>query len=142
MAGIACFSLSSCETTSGRVDVEGELGTPQHNLKKSEYPFDEKGNYREDWVSYNSSSSSSASSKPKSTSSSSTTTKVATSTSSSSSPVVMAPVASTSSTYHTVSKNDTLWGISRTYGVSVTALKSANKLSNDVIQPGQKLKIP
>jgi len=47
-----------------------------------------------------------------------------------------------SSKYHTVSKNDTLWAISRNYGVSVSSLKSANGLSTDIIKPGQRLKIP
>lgn len=43
---------------------------------------------------------------------------------------------------HTVRSGDNLWDISRKYGVSVTALKSANGMSSSNITPGQKLKIP
>ncbi len=40
---------------------------------------------------------------------------------------------------HTVSKGDTLYSISRRYGVSVGDLQSWNKLAGNLIQPGQKL---
>jgi LysM repeat protein len=44
---------------------------------------------------------------------------------------------------HTVSKGDTVYSISRHYGVSVKALQELNQLSAElVIFPGQKLKIP
>lgn len=44
---------------------------------------------------------------------------------------------------HTVSKGETLYSISRRYGVSVKALKELNRLSEKLlIYPGQKLKIP
>ncbi|GHV97599.1 hypothetical protein lacNasYZ03_12370 [Lactobacillus nasalidis] len=43
---------------------------------------------------------------------------------------------------HTVSKNDTLWALSRKYGVSVSALKKANGISGSTIYVGQKLQIP
>ena len=52
------------------------------------------------------------------------------------------PPPASSSKSHTVAKGDTLWGISRRYGVSVGTLKSANGLNTDLIKPGQKLKIP
>ncbi len=40
---------------------------------------------------------------------------------------------------HTVSKGDTLYSISRRYGISVGDLQSWNKLAGNLIQPGQKL---
>jgi LysM repeat protein len=43
---------------------------------------------------------------------------------------------------YTVRGGDTLWGISRKHGVSVTRLKNANGLSGNTIQPGQRLTIP
>src|SRR5699024_3556259 len=44
------------------------------------------------------------------------------------------------STY-TVSVGDTLWAISRKFGVTITQLKSWNNLSSDMIYVGQKLSI-
>jgi LysM repeat protein len=43
---------------------------------------------------------------------------------------------------HTVAPGDTLYGLSRRYGSSVSALKSANGLSSDTIVIGQQLRIP
>lgn len=43
---------------------------------------------------------------------------------------------------HTVSKGDSLWGLSQQYGTSVDVIKQANGLSNDTIQVGQTLQIP
>ena len=44
--------------------------------------------------------------------------------------------------YHTVKKGETLWRISQTYGSSVSAIKSANSLTSDTIEIGQRLLIP
>ncbi len=46
------------------------------------------------------------------------------------------------STTHTVASGDTLFGISRKHGTSVSAIKSANGLTGDTIRIGQKLVIP
>ncbi|KAK6134329.1 hypothetical protein DH2020_031952 [Rehmannia glutinosa] len=39
-------------------------------------------------------------------------------------------------------KGDTLWGLSREYGVSIDAIKEANGLTGDTIYAGRKLIIP
>lgn len=39
-------------------------------------------------------------------------------------------------------KGDTLWGISRKYGVSVEAIKDANGFTDDTIYAGEKLVLP
>lgn len=66
-------------------------------------------------------------------------------------PAPVAPVAPPSHTpppaiasSHTVAKGDTLWGLSRKYGVSVDAIRSANGMaSGDTnIRLGQTLSIP
>ena len=43
---------------------------------------------------------------------------------------------------HTVSSGDTLWGLSRKYGVSVDDLRQANGISDNTIINGQTLNIP
>lgn len=43
---------------------------------------------------------------------------------------------------HVVEKGDTLWGISQKYNTTVAVLKSLNKISGDLIVPGQKIKLP
>lgn len=42
---------------------------------------------------------------------------------------------------YTVQKGDTLFSISRLFGISVEAIKSQNNLNSDLISPGQRLKI-
>ncbi|KAL3509106.1 hypothetical protein ACH5RR_028507 [Cinchona calisaya] len=41
-----------------------------------------------------------------------------------------------------IERGDTLWGLSRKYGVSVEAIKEANGLTGDTIYAGKKLTIP
>jgi len=43
---------------------------------------------------------------------------------------------------HTVVRGDTLWGLSRKYGVSIDTIKRANNLKSDVAVLGTKLVIP
>ncbi len=47
-----------------------------------------------------------------------------------------------SDTTHEVQKGETLYSISKTYGVSVDAVKDANGLADSSIKVGQKIKIP
>ncbi|MES5928032.1 cell wall hydrolase [Bacillus cereus group sp. MG9] len=46
------------------------------------------------------------------------------------------------STIHTVKKNDTLWGISKQYGVSIQSIKQANNKGKDQTFIGEQLHIP
>ncbi len=48
----------------------------------------------------------------------------------------------TAVTKYTVQSEDSLWKISQKFGISVSALKSANGLTSDNIYPGQTLTIP
>ncbi|HEV2149822.1 MAG TPA: LysM peptidoglycan-binding domain-containing protein [Longimicrobiaceae bacterium] len=43
---------------------------------------------------------------------------------------------------HVVKDGETLWALSREYGVAVDEIRAANRLEGDVIVPGRKLRIP
>ncbi|NNJ86721.1 MAG: LysM peptidoglycan-binding domain-containing protein [Akkermansiaceae bacterium] len=47
-----------------------------------------------------------------------------------------------SSRYHTVKRGDTLYGLSRRYKTSVSAIQRANHLKGTVIGIGKRLRIP
>lgn len=71
--------------------------------------------------------------------------KVATLKPSDSSEKVVLPVSSEEKgeRIHVIDKGDTLWAISRTYGVSVSAIQEANGIKDaGCLSIGQKLKIP
>lgn len=55
---------------------------------------------------------------------------------------VSAPAQAVQDLAHTVNPGDTLYGISRTYGVQLAALMDVNNLRGSLIFPGQKLIIP
>ena len=43
--------------------------------------------------------------------------------------------------YHTVTQSETLWAISRKYGITVDQLKQLNGLADNTIKPGQQLRV-
>jgi flagellum-specific peptidoglycan hydrolase FlgJ/LysM repeat protein len=43
--------------------------------------------------------------------------------------------------YHTVAQSETLWAISRKYGITVDQLKQLNGLADNIIKPGQQLRV-
>lgn len=47
----------------------------------------------------------------------------------------------TSAAYHTVAQGDTLWNISRRYGTTVAELKKLNKLNDNNIKKGMRLRV-
>ena len=51
-------------------------------------------------------------------------------------------VAPIDSNYYTVKSGDSLWSISKKFGVSVSELKEANNLSSNLLSIGQNLIIP
>ncbi len=157
-ASLCAVLLSGCVNPgypSASVTAE-KIATPSNSLPHHEYPFDDKGNYRKDWVvpprgrsstssssgSYASSSGGSTTRRSTSTSSSSSSSSSRTSSSTSSSSSSSAAKPKPAARYHKVQSGDTLYGISRKYGVSVSSLKSVNGLSSDLIRIGQTLRIP
>jgi len=129
---VAPLLLTQCQSTKKpkykKTDYAStKLATPPHSMARHDYPFDNQGNYRTDWV------------KPGSRSSTS-------SRSSSRSSYIPAPAPKPkpkpSARYHTVRSGDTLFSLSKRYGTSVSRLKSVNGLSSDLIRIGQTLRIP
>lgn len=56
--------------------------------------------------------------------------------------VLLMPVPALAAATHTVMPGDTLFVISKNYGITVASLKGANGIKSDMIYPGQKLSIP
>jgi LysM repeat protein len=105
----------------------GNNSTPSHKMSKYEYPFDSNGRYVSSWAAEGerrlgrSSNRSRGSSRKRSVRSSSV---------------------QSSSKYHQIVSGDTLSGLARKYGTSVSAIKRVNGMSSDVIIKGKKIKIP
>jgi LysM repeat protein len=57
-------------------------------------------------------------------------------------PYTPAPSQPASETTHTVVRGDTIWGITKKYGITADALRQANNLTSDVIKLDQILIIP
>lgn len=57
-------------------------------------------------------------------------------------PITAAPEPAARASVHTVVSGDSLWSISKKYGVSVDAIKQANGMTRDIAVLGAKLKIP
>lgn len=144
LAAVAALAFPGCAAKKPKyetVDYEAaKLATPPHKMKRHEYPFDDWGRYRKDWVKKGASSQSAeavnpprniptdpgtyASNSPKPT------------------PTAPPPPPKPKARYHTVKKGDTLYGIGRKYGVTISKIKSTNGLRSDLIRIGQTLRIP
>ncbi len=134
------------------------LGTPAgHGLEKHEYPFDDQGKYRKDWVQNNASGRTRTSypgerTAPAVSSTTGSDDRETTSdypnyadlTSSNGTGSVASPPepAGSSPQYHKVSTGDTLFALAARYNTSVDDLKRVNGLSGDSIRVGQSLRIP
>jgi len=146
-----------------------KLATPAgHGMVKKDYPFDDSGQYRRDWVKNKSggrTASSYASYRPGTTSSMPSSAEDAGSGdlsyvgtagaaapaaygSPATSPAAATPSVAPSTTtvpaarYHQVVGGDTLYSIASRNGVSVAELKRVNGLSGDTIYKGQSLRLP
>ena len=157
--------LGSCSSSSPKIkgvpaklpiiDLHGSSSTPSHSMSRSEYPFDSGGDYVTAWAaegeskagrgaatssdhsgwksSHHDGNARTTLSKP---------TKVASGSSSKSKGTGSSSKKSSGSRKHTVRKGDTLSGIARKYGTSVSKLKAANGLKSDMIRDGRTLTIP
>lgn len=169
--------LTQCKSVGGSYqDIAYDpdtLKTPDgHGMVRRDYPFDDEGKYRKDWV--KSKDKSRARSSYKLPDPEPADALAATQTSVVSGPHVpmspplpvavqpVTPAASTSfreeyrspasnaattpamptATYHRVKSGDTLYSIARRYDTSVTQLKKVNGLTSDVIRVGQSLRLP
>lgn len=152
--------LGSCSSSSSKVkgvpknlpviDLHGSSSTPSHSMPRSEYPFDSGGSYVTAWAAegeakagrsaatssdysgWKSSHHDTPLSKPKKVSSGGSTKSKSKSTAKKSS----------GSRKHTVKKGETLSGIARKYGTTVSKIKAANGLKSDMIRDGRSLTIP
>jgi len=57
-------------------------------------------------------------------------------------PTAPAPTPAAGPRSHTVVGGDTLWGLSRKYGVSIDAIRAANSMTGDTVVLGSTLSIP
>lgn len=148
----AAFLLCQCSSISlgPSVAVEGELASPETSLPHYEYPFDEAGRYREDWVSPPSkkrsasrtrNSTSSVTEPPRKPVVSPVSVPSRTATTAAPPKIVSADAPGPSGAYK-VRSGDTLWSISRRHGVSVPDLKAANGMRGDTIHVGDLLRLP
>lgn len=161
--------LTQCKTTASYKDIEydpGKLKTPSgHGLEKKDYPFDDDGSYRKDWVkndtggrtrsSYNSPEPATAVASAESGSTPSayptyaqaSAEREAGNTASMAVPASMTssepPSVSVSPTqYHKVAVGDTLFALSKRYNTSVEELQRVNGLTDNTIHVGQSLRVP
>ena len=162
----ACIALPSCENTKkagtddGIVDYT-DSSSRKSDAEKASFPFDDAGNYREDWVAKgqgatgvrDTPTSAAYTQEPDET-------PVRRTTASTGSPGVRKSTGNSSRstasrpkpkprpkpvskpTYVKVKSGDTLYGLSRKHGVSIASIKAANGLKSDTIVDGKSLKIP
>ena len=169
--------LTQCRTVGGSYqDIEYDpntLKTPDgHGMVREDYPFDDEGKYRRDWVKSKDRSRARSSyelpdPEPADAAAAEQTSVVSRPHLPTPPPPVAAlpavtPAASTSfreeysspvsnavttpamksATYHKVESGDTLYSIARRHDTSVTQLKKVNGLTSDIIRVGQSLRLP
>lgn len=146
------------------INLHGSAETPPHSMAQNEYPFDENGDYKTEWLASNGGGSSGdiddrtwrsshggeptpqrdytppPKKKPvsKKTTSSSRSSSTKSKSKSGSSKSKSAPRSSS----YTVKSGDTLSRIAARNGTTVSKLKAANGLKSDAIRSGKTLKIP
>lgn len=151
---IACAvlaaSLSSCSGPTIRglprklpvINLHGSKETPPHSMAKNEYPFDESGSYKTEWV------ASGGSGRPESDYSSwrSSHGGEPTPHKDYTPPKKKKPSSSSKSKSkggsYTIKAGDSLSVIAARNGTTVAKIKAANGLKNDLIRAGKTLKIP
>lgn len=162
---VAAFTFIGC---AAKPDYEkagysdAKIATPPHNMSAYEYPFDDDGTYRKDWVTNKSAqrerrrSSASAptptrtqappvmaQAPPQAYTPAPTPQQAYTPPPSRPAPApTPAPAPKPAARYHTVAKGDTLFSLSRRYSVSVGQIKATNGLTSDLIRIGQTLRLP
>lgn len=158
--------LDSCSSSSSsrikgvpanlpKIDLYGSSSTPSHSMPRSEYPFDSGGSYMTAWAAegeqkagrgaatssdYQGWKSSHHDNNARTKMSKAT--KVSSGSSSKSKSKTASSKKSGGSRKHTVRSGDTLSGIARKYGTTVSKLKAANGLKSDMIRDGRSLTIP
>lgn len=175
LAGGLClpFFLTQCKSAGGNYkDIEYDpvkMKTPSgHGLEKKDYPFDDEGRYRKDWVKSNATGRTRSASKlPETELAAAAETSAPASSGAASSyygpadgvagneamevvaaaptaaaPAVSAPAPATAAKYHKVVSGDTLYSLSQRYGTGVDELKRVNGLTGDNIRVGQSLRLP
>lgn len=165
MAAVCPLLFTQCKTTAGSYkDVEYDpstLKTPSgHGMQKKEYPFDDNGNYRKDWVKTKASGKVRSADKlpdPVPATSAADTSVASTDATSPGggyygpaagagtvSAAAAAPATPPTATpqYHKVASGDTLFSLASRYSTSVDEFKRVNGLSGDTIRLGQSLRVP
>ncbi|MEM1084801.1 MAG: LysM peptidoglycan-binding domain-containing protein [Verrucomicrobiota bacterium] len=147
------FSMAALVGALGLSGCGGGFGTADNPTGTG--PFDSRGNYVEAWADnpskWNGRSVPQPSSKPETQVASNDTPPVVTPRPTTTvsnpkpKPVVKPkpkPKPKPRTTVHTVRKGDTLYGLAKKYGTTVSKIQRANGISGSVIRIGQRIKIP
>ena len=153
--------FASCRSSRTKSSVT-DSGTPGHNMSRKDYPFDEHGNYMEEWARGDDSGEvvdltkdnppsvflgttdprDSEPARKKSTASSKSRPKSVASSKSKSKPKVASKPKPVSTTI-TVRKGDTLYGLALRHKTTVKAIQAANGMGASTnLRDGRSLKIP
>jgi LysM repeat protein len=143
LTATAALLMSGCGSTQQHMNLSAEsLATPPHNMSHVDYPFDPSGHYVDSWAAMGAgryghrvnTDRQDAGRTPRKT----TPPKAKPS----SRPKSSTKKPATKARTHTVRPGESLYSLSRRYGVSMQALKRANGLKSDLIRDGRKLVIP